>query len=291
MMTNLGPELSVVIPAYNEERGIDLVLTDLRRTLETDGIRHEVIVVDDGSQDSTAQLASQHRGVVVLRHKINRGYGAALKTGIEHASCDAICIVDADASYPTESIPEMVSYLREGYDMVVGARTGDHVAIPPVRRLAKWSVGKIANIVAGESIPDINSGLRVFKKSVLLQFIKILPNGFSFTTTTTLAMETSGCRVRYVPINYGKRQGESKFRPIEDTATFLQIIFRTILYFNPLKIFLPVSGLFILAGAVLVLHRAFSGRGFTVTAIVLIVTGVQLFSLGAIADLIIRRSK
>ena len=282
---------SVIIPAYNEERGIGLVLQELNRVLQDCTFPYEIIVVDDGSLDATATIARQHPHVKVLGHKTNRGYGSALKTGIRRAQHELICITDADGTYPNECIPALVARLTEGnYDMVVGARTGAEVSIPVVRRPAKWVIGRFANLVAGESIPDINSGLRVGKRAIMLRFFNILPEGFSFTTTITLGMMTNGYMIGYVPINYHVRVGHSKIRPLRDTLNFIQLIIRIALYFAPLKIFLPLSGLLFLLALVwglfstLVLERLAD-----VSTLVIAMTAVQVAVIGLLAELVDRR--
>ncbi len=290
-MTRGQKEISVVVPAYNEEHGIAPVLQQLTTLLSTSGWLYEIIVVDDSSQDKTAEIVETHSGITLLRHKVNRGYGAALKTGIRHAQYELICITDADGSYPNERIIELAELLlqNEG-DMVVGSRTGEHVAIPLVRRPAKWVIGQLANYVADYHIPDINSGLRLFRRSVALLFNGVLPDGFSFTTTITLAMLTNNYLVDYVPINYHPRIGKSKIKPIRDTLNFVQLIMRIALYFAPIKIFLPLSGLLVLAAMI--------WGGFTyfvleqladVTTIILAMAALQVAITGLLAELINHR--
>lgn len=285
------PGLSVIIPAYNEEKGIGPVLSQLAEVLAERDWLFELLVVDDGSQDGTAALAEQYPGVMVLRHRANRGYGAALKTGLRHARYDLVCITDADGTYPNHTIPHLLERLLYGqYDMVVGARVGARVAIPWVRRPAKWMIGHLANFVAGEIIPDINSGLRVFCREAALQLFSLLPDGFSFTTTITLAMLTNGYLIDYVPIDYLPRVGRSKIKPVQDTLNFIQLILRIALYFAPLKIFLPLSGLLTLTAlgwgffSWLVL-----GRLADVSTLVMIMAAVQVAVVGLLAELINRR--
>lgn len=283
--------LSLIIPAYNEEKGIGPVLTQLSRVLAGSGLSHEVIVVDDGSDDGTTSIVEQHPGVTLIRHQHNRGYGAALKTGIRHAHFDLACITDADGTYPCELIPDLVERLVKGnYDMVVGARTRGKVAVPFIRRPAKWAIGRLANFVAGQPIPDPNSGLRVFRQEAALQLFNILPNGFSFTTTITLAMLTNGYLVHYVPIHYNSRVGRSKIRPIRDTLNFVQLTLRIALYFAPLKIFLSLSGLLFLLAVGWALFSSFVlGRLADVSTLVIAMTSIQVAVIGMLAELMNRR--
>lgn len=283
--------VSIVLPAYNEEQAIGPVLEELLKVMDDSGLSYEVIVVDDGSQDATAEVAKRYEGVTVLRHRGNRGYGAALKTGIRHARYDLICITDADGTYPNERIPDLVTRLtQDRHDMVVGARVGEHVAIPLVRQPAKWAIGLLANYVAGEPIPDVNSGLRVFRREVALRLFSMLPNGFSFTTTITLAMLTNGYLVDYVPINYHARIGRSKIRPIQDTLNFVQLVLRIALYFAPLKVFLPFSGLLLVLALAWALFSKFVlGQLADVSTLVIAMTGVQVAVIGMLAELVNRR--
>jgi glycosyltransferase involved in cell wall biosynthesis len=247
-MTNNSAEVdgvSVVIPAYNEEGAIRDTIRQVRSVMDASNFAYELLIVDDGSQDRTVELATAE-GATVIAQPENRGYGASLKAGIRRSSHEIIVITDADATYPSERIPDLIEAL-EGYDMVVGARIGKNVAIPMTRRPAKWVLGKIASYLAGRPIPDLNSGLRVMRKPLVRRFAHLLPSGFSFTTTITLASLCSGALVKFVPIDYHARVGKSKIRP-RHAFDFLLLIIRTIVYFNPLKIFLPAGAVFFLGG-------------------------------------------
>ena len=169
-------------------------------------------------------------------------------------------------------------------------RTGENVAIPAIRRPAKWFIGVLANLVAGETIPDLNSGLRVFRRSLVMEFFDILPDGFSFTTTITLGMLTNGYLVDYVPVNYHRRVGKSKIRPVRDTLNFVQLILRIALYFAPLKIFVPVSFLLLLLALVWGLFSTFVlGQLADVSTLVIVMTAAQIMAIGLLAELINRR--
>lgn len=221
--------VTVVIPAFDEESAIGGQLDEIDLVLRRTGRPYEIIVVDDGSRDRTAQQAAA-RDVRLIRRDRNYGYGAALKAGIAEAKYDWILITDADATYPNASIPELLEHIPES-DMTVGARTGKTVHIPWLRRPAKWLLRWYASALSGQSIPDLNSGMRIMRKSIVESFAHLLPAGFSLTTTITLAMVSGGYRVTYVPIDYFHRVGTSKIRPT-DFFRFLWLITRLALRFN-----------------------------------------------------------
>ncbi len=289
--------VSMILPAYDEEQGIGPVLDQLHTVMAQTGRPYEILVVDDGSRDGTAEAvlcyiaANPSHPVIALRHHANRGYGAAIKTGIRHARYDILCITDADGTYPNERIPDLLARLEEGRaDMVVGARTGNHVRIPPLRRPAKWAIGQLANLVAGGKIPDLNSGLRIFRRDVAMEFFDILPDGFSFTTTITLGMLTNGYLVEYAPIDYHARVGKSKIRPIHDTLNFIQLILRIALYFAPLKLFLPLSLLLVVLGLVWgIFSITILDELADVSTLIIEMAAVQIAVIGLLAELINRR--
>ena len=246
------PCFSVIVPCFNEEKSILQTIAGLREHLR--GVEpYELIVVNDGSTDDTGRLlerASENDpGLCVLTHPSNRGYGASIKTGILNASGKYVVITDADGTYPNERIPELVE-LAESAEMVVGSRTGPDVRYPFLRRIPKVFLRWYASWIARTRIPDLNSGLRVFRRDLVRRFLFILSDGFSFTTTITLAMLTNGFRVRYVPISYAQRTGRSKIRPIRDTLSFIHLILRAGVYFAPMRTvfpFVPVSFVVFLA--------------------------------------------
>lgn len=243
ILDDAGPTLpqavSVVIPAYNEGAHVASQVRDVERVLKTTGWTYEIIVVDDGSKDDTAVQADT-TGARVLRRVRNRGYGAGLKLGIRHAQYGYILITDADGTYPVEAIPAMLAS-AERHAMVVGARTGTTVHIPLIRRPAKAFIRWLASYLSGQHIPDINSGLRLMRKDLVERYEHLLPDGFSFTTTITLASICNGYAVQYQSINYHARLGESKIRA-RHAYDFTLLVLRVIVYFNPLKIFLPLGG-------------------------------------------------
>lgn len=284
-----GP-VSIIIPAHNEEQSIAAVLRGVSSAMEEAGIEHEIIVVDDGSNDDTSREASRHPGARVLDLGINLGYGAAIKQGLKTARHELIAITDADGTYPPTALSELIRAMDEA-DMVVGARIGDNVAIPFIRRPAKWMLTRLANYLASTNIPDLNSGMRVMRKSVLMRFLNILPRGFSFTTTITLAMLCNDYRIRFQPIDYHPRTGKSKIKPVSDTFGFFLTIIRTIMYFNPLKIFLPISaGMFSLAVVILLYSGFVMHQVMDVTVLILMSVAIQVAVIGLLADLIDKRN-
>jgi glycosyltransferase involved in cell wall biosynthesis len=276
--------LAAVIPAYNEEVGIGPVLDGLKDALERGGWPFEIIVVDDGSSDRTAQIAAA-RGAAVVQHPVNKGYGAALKSGIRRAAAPYILIIDADGTYPSDAIPKLLDLARDN-DMVVGARTGASVHIPMVRRPAKWFLTRLATYLSSTKIPDLNSGLRIFRRDRAVHFFPILPAGFSFTTTITLALLCNDYRVAYVPIDYSKRSGRSKIRPIRDTLNFLVLILRAILHFNPMRIFFPASLVILGAFSASLAWDLLVRADLTEKTLILLFAGLQILAIGLLADMI-----
>jgi glycosyltransferase involved in cell wall biosynthesis len=281
---------------YNEERGVAGVL---ERLLALDlGVPVEVLAVDDGSRDGTADVlaraSASNPRLRVVRHATNQGYGAALKTGFMRAAHDVVVITDADGTYPEDRIADLVARVDDGAAMAVGARLGEHVHIPLTRRPAKAVLGWLASFLAGTPIPDLNSGLRAFRRDLVVTYRAILPQGFSFTTTITLAALTNGHRVDYVDVDYARRAGRSKIRPIHDTLGFVGLIIRTVLYFNPLKIFYPVAFVLFL-GLVASLWFDFflseTAPDLGDKSVLLFVALVQVLTVGLLADLIEKRAR
>jgi glycosyltransferase involved in cell wall biosynthesis len=284
--------ISVVIPVFNEEDCVEETIHNTAECLNTSDFEFDLIVVDDGSTDRTPDILEgiSITSLKVIRHETNRGYGAALKTGIANTSSEYLCITDADGTYPVSEIPRLAGFLKHGYSMVVGSRTGELVDMPFWRRFPKWLLTKLANYLTDHRIPDMNSGLRIMRRKDVGTFLKILPDGFSFTTTLTLAMLTNSMPVYYVPIDYYRRKGKSKIRPFHDTITFLQLIIRTCLYFNPLKVFIPLSfSLVMFAFLILFTSWLVLGKVMDVTFGVVMMTAVIVLAIGMLADLIDKR--
>jgi glycosyltransferase involved in cell wall biosynthesis len=280
-------ELSIVIPAHDEEAGLAPVVEGIRAALRDRANSYEVIVVDDGSTDRTGELAAG-LGVTVLRHAERRGYGAALKTGIRAARGERILICDADGTYPADAVPSLLA-LAGANDMVVGARTGPIVETSLLRRFAKGVLRRLASYLSESAIPDLNSGLRVFRKDVVLPFFPILPSGFSFTTTITLALLCNGGSVAWVPINYYRRTGRSKIQPIRETLNFVILILRTIVYFNPLKVFVPISAALGLLFLISLGYDVIVLENVTEKSLILLIGSMQMLGIGVIGDVVTKR--
>ena len=277
---------SIIVPVFNEEGVVEKVMADIKKYINQEC---EIIVVNDGSTDRTKDLLERTPDIKVINHSKNCGYGAALKSGIRKSQGEYILIIDADGSYPVKSIPELISQIGD-YDMVVGARTKPQNQIPISRKPTKYLLNKLANYLTGTKIPDLNSGLRMIKRDPLNQFFRLLPDGFSFTTTITLAFLTNGYQVKYIPIDYYKREGKSKIRPVRDTLNFFQLIIKTILYFNPLKIFIPLSLILLSLGFLVFIYSyLFTPKIMDVTIVILFVSAIQILAIGMIADLIVKR--
>jgi glycosyltransferase involved in cell wall biosynthesis len=278
----LQREVSVVIPAFEEAAHVASQITNVRDVMEASGWRYEIIVVDDGSTDGTGeQAAHAEAGAIVLRHRRNRGYGAALKSGIHAARFDWILITDADGTYPAAAIPELLA-AATGADMVVGARTGASVQIPIERKAPKSFLRWLASYLAGTDLPDLNSGLRLMRKDLVERYEHLLPSGFSFTTTITLAAACNDHQVEYVSIDYHTRLGKSKIRP-RQAYDFTILILRTIVFFNPLKVFIPLGVVLALVGLAKFAYDI-TLNNLSESAVLALLGALIVWSVGLLAD-------
>jgi len=283
-----NPGLTVLIPAFNEEQSIANTLQTILQAVQFLPA-FEVIVIDDGSKDKTRDIAKT-LPVIVIENEANLGYGASLKKGLLQARYDWILIADADGTYPLEDIPKLLQD-RENYAMIVGARVGEVVQVPLLRKPGKWLITRLAEYLSSQKIPDLNSGFRVFRKEVAMRFFTLFPEGFSFTTTLTLAVLTNHYRVKFVSINYHKRVGVSTIHPIRDFINFTILIIRICAYFKPLNVFMPPALLLILFGFIKGVID-YTGQGHLgLLSITMGLTGIQMIFIGLLADLIDRRMK
>jgi glycosyltransferase involved in cell wall biosynthesis len=269
-------EISVIIPAYNEAEAVGPVVKALSETLSRRGTRFEIIVIDDGSTDKTYDNAVA-AGAVALKHPINRGYGRALMTGFAKARYDWILMIDADGSYPAEEAEKLLA-LAPDCDLIVGARQGDVYWGTRTQALRRSIYLRLASFVAGEKIPDANSGLRLLRKSAFVRSMPFLCLGYSFTTTMTLSFVQAGRFVAYVPVRYVKRTGSSKVRMVRDILRTLQIMTQMMIYYNPLKLAVGVSAAAFAAAAAGFLF------GEDLTAAVFAALGTLVFFLGCVID-------
>ncbi|MEI6072654.1 MAG: glycosyltransferase family 2 protein [Verrucomicrobiae bacterium] len=280
--------VTILIPAFNEERSLEETVAALSRQ-RAHFKDLEIVVIDDGSGDRTAEIA-RRLPVTLIEHERNRGYGAALKSGLRAAKHDYILITDADGTYPLEDVPKLAADAPD-FDMVVGARTGDVVHIPLLRRPAKWLITRLAEYLSGRKIPDLNSGMRIFRKDVALKFLTLYPDGFSFTTTITLAMLTNHYRVKFIPINYHKRVGKSSIHPVRDFTNFTILIIRICACFKPLNVFVPPAMILMIVGLLKGIRDYLLLEHIGLLAGLLVLAGIQMLFIGLLADLIDQRMK
>jgi glycosyltransferase involved in cell wall biosynthesis len=267
----------VVVPAYNEAATVGALVDGLRAAASW----LEILVVDDGSEDDTSSRATA-AGARVLRHPYNKGNGAAVKTGIRHASGLFVLIVDGDGQHRPSDAPRLVSHL-DSYDLVVGARSG-HSQATVLRRLGNAILNWTASYLAQRPIPDLTSGFRAARRACLLEFLHLLPNGFSTPTTTTLAFIKAGYNVRFEPIEAAARQGASKIRFAADGVGFLLILFKVITIFSPMRIFLPVSGLAFAVGAGYAAWTIATQSHVTNSSVLLILMSLVIFLVGLVSE-------
>jgi len=276
----LPPSVAVIIPAYNEQDAVRATVEQVRRALEGASVAHEIVVVNDGSSDNTMAEA-RAGGARVIDFADNNGYGHALKAGIAASDSELIAILDADGTYPPDALPAMVR-MAASSDMVVGDRGRSMNNVPLIRRPAKWLLGTLASFLARRRINDVNSGLRVFRRRSLARFVPLLPDGYSFTTTTTLCMLASGLSVVYHPIAYGRRIGHSKIKA-RHFFKFVFLVFRLTILFRPLRVFGPLGAL-LLAIGVLEAARAPSLANPSSRAVFEVVGALVVWSLGFWAE-------
>jgi glycosyltransferase involved in cell wall biosynthesis len=285
-------QVTVLLPAFNESLAIARVLDEIVDALSQEELRFEVLVVDDGSTDDTAEQAQQYAQdcwrcpVRVIRCPENRGAGAARKVGVREARGEIVVMLDADGTYPAASICELLRWFP-AYDQVNGARTSEQGTHRWLRRPAKWFIRKLACYLTGQNIPDLNTGLKAFKREKMLPWLWVVPDGFSCVTTMTLAFLTNGHAVKYVPTEYRRRIGRSKFHPLKDTAAYLSTVLRIVLYFRPLKIFLPLAVLMTAAGIGKSVWSFAATGSMQESDILVMVAGFMTGMLGLLAEVIV----
>jgi glycosyltransferase involved in cell wall biosynthesis len=277
-MTSVGPtHVSIVVPAYNESPSIGPLVAALRSAASW----HEIIVVDDGSTDETGTRAAD-AGARVLRHPYNKGNGASVKTGIRHATGQYVLILDADGQHPPSDACRLVSKLDD-YELVVGARAPASQA-GTARRLGNSLLNRTASYLTGRHIPDLTSGFRAARRAHLLEFLHLLPNGFSTPTTTTLAFIKAGYSVRFEPVHAGMREGQSKIRFGPDGVQFFVILLKVVTLFSPMRIFLPLSGASFVIGATYAVWTILTQSHVTNSSVLLILLSVIIFLVGLVSE-------
>jgi glycosyltransferase involved in cell wall biosynthesis len=293
--TGTEPHATIVLPCFNEQ---DHVLREVERiclAMDESGIRYELLAIDDASTDQTLERLSKAEphfpSLRVIHFPRNGGSGTVRRIGTQQAKGGIVVWTDADLTYPNERIPEFIAMLDDHpeIDQVVGARTSEEGSLKIFRVPAKWFVRKLAERLTNAQIPDLNSGLRAFRRDVALPYLRLLPPGFSCVTTITLAFLSNEHEVRYVPIEYAKRAGRSKFHFFSDAYRYLLQVLRMVMYFNPLKVLMPPA-LFLLGVGVakaiydLIVHHWHIAND----TLLVFVTGLILASLALLADLIVR---
>lgn len=281
--------LSIIVPAFNEEGGIGSVLKDITRAFDSCHIPYEIIVIDDGSADKTGEVAAQYN-VKVISNPCNVGYGASLKRGILSARYDCIAICDADGTYPASMLPRMVGYIEQGFDMVIGTRPGKYSHSSMMRNPIRFFFHQMVNFVIGSKVQDPNSGFRIFLKDKAVPLLTHLSPGISFTTSMTIYMILSGHFIKFIPIEYYPRKGTTKVKGIRDTLRTAQLLFETIMFYNPIKAILPFSIIFFILSIVPFISYVLKGDALSgFSSLVLFTAGIQTFILGLMASLISRR--
>jgi len=285
-------QVSVVLPCYNEESNVAAEVKRICRALDGSGYTYEVIVIDDGSADHTwaevQEQAARRPSVRPVRFEVNGGPGTARRLGTERARGSVVVWTDADMTYPNERIPDLVRILDEDpfCDQVVGARTSEHGNLKIARVAAKWTIRKLAERLTGTTIPDLNSGLRAFRRRTALPYLHLLPPGFSCVTTITLAFLADQHPVRYLPVSYSPRSGRSKFRVIRDSYRFLLQVLAVTMYFSPLRVLMPVALFLLGIGTAMSIWEIVVDGDVVLEAVMTFVGGLIVFSLALLGDLI-----
>lgn len=271
-------KISIVLPAKNEAKAIASTIKAIYEL----AINFEIIVVNDGSTDETKYVAEQ-AGAKVITHPYSKGNGAAIKTGARHATGDIIVFMDADGQHDPQDIPRLLAKIEEGYDLVVGARQkGSQASVG--RGIANTLYNNLATYMTEQRVKDLTSGFRAVRAEKFKEFLYLLPNGFSYPTTSTMAFFRAGYSVTYVPIHAAKRIGKSHIHPLRDSIRFFLIIFKIATLFSPLKMFLPISVLLFLMGTAWYSYTLYEFHRFTNMSALLYTGSIMIFLMGLISE-------
>lgn len=289
------PYVTVILPCYNEEGHVIAEVERITTAMDASGYSYELLAIDDGSTDQTLErlheAAPRFPNLKVVPLPRNGGSGVVRRIGTQRAEGEIVVWTDADMTYPNERIPELVQVLEKDpmVDQVVGARTSEQGTYKLLRVPAKWFIRKLAERLTGTRIPDLNSGLRAFRRSVALPYLRLLPPGFSCVTTITMAFLANNHEVQYVPIDYFQRAGKSKFKFVTDVYKYILQVLRMVMYFNPLKVLMPLTLTLLGVGAVkavydLVVHPVHIADD----TVLIVISGLITGSLALLADLVVR---
>lgn len=283
-------DVSIILPVFNEVTHLEEEYRRISKAMDESKYSYELIVVDDGSSDGSGELA-ESLGVRTLRFATNRGSGSARKYGTQAARGQVVVWTDVDMTYPNDRIPDLVAEL-DGYDQVVGARTSEEGTVRILRRPAKWLIRTLASYLAQTTIPDLNSGFRAFRRDVGMQFLYLLPRGFSCVTTLTMSFLANGYAIKYVPIQYAKRSGKSKFHWLADTRRYLLQVVRMVLLHEPIRFFGPLAAFSGLIGLGKLIYDLVD-KDFRVGTNTVVILGVAfaLAGVGLLADLLVQLNK
>lgn len=286
-----GVDVSIVLPVFNELGHLEEEIERIRKTMDESDYSYEIVVVDDGSTDGSGQRLKDIEGIRLLRFGTNRGSGSARKYGTQSAHGSIIVWTDVDMTYPNDSIPDLLDQIV-GFDQVVGARTSEEGTLRLLRGPAKWLIRKLASYLTGVRIPDLNSGFRAFRRDVALQFLHLLPRGFSCVTTITMAFLSNGYSIKYIPIDYAPRAGESKFHWWKDTKRYLLQVLRLTLMWEPMRIFGPPAAVLTIVGVGKLLYDLVD-KDFRVATNTIVILGVAfaVALIGMVADMLVQLNK
>lgn len=284
-------KISLVLPVYNEEKALERVLVDLKNVMRQRKVgKFEIIAVNDGSTDNSFSILKQlkHRRVInrIVNNQRNRGYGYSLKRGIKKAKFEWVLIIDSDGGFSPKEVNKLINEIKDN-DMVVGARIENRAHIPIERIIPKKIIALVAFILTRKKIPDINSGLRVFKKNLALEFWHLYPNGFSLTTTITLAALINEYKVSFVPVRSKRPLSKSSIKSV-DFFYFVLLIVRLVVYYQPLQFFFWPGVIFIALAISLAIFTLITENNITDTEVLVFITGIQTMFFGLIADLIVK---